>query len=66
MTYLEKKRHNNYNKNGSYKCHILRFGEFGIKATDFGRVTEIKLDLLLRSLNKKLKSISKGPNFIKT
>jgi Chromo (CHRromatin Organisation MOdifier) domain len=29
MTYLEKKRHNNYNKNGSYKCHILRFGEFG-------------------------------------
>jgi ribosomal protein L16 len=66
MTFsLEKKRHNNYNTNANYKRHTLHLGDFGIKALHSGRIPEAKLQCIIKSLNKKLKIISKGHNSVK-
>uniref|UniRef100_A0A4D6BP39 Ribosomal protein L16 n=1 Tax=Balbiania investiens TaxID=111861 RepID=A0A4D6BP39_9FLOR len=64
-SHLEKKRHNNYNVNANYKQHTLHLGDFGIKALHSGRIPEAKLQCIVKSLNKKLKTVSKGCNPIK-
>jgi ribosomal protein L16/L10AE len=62
---MDKKFHNNHKNILNYKCHILKLGSFGIKTITGGRLTEIKVNILLRLLNKNLKFISKKSNSIK-
>nr|YP_009515579.1 ribosomal protein L16 [Kumanoa mahlacensis]AVK39531.1 ribosomal protein L16 [Kumanoa mahlacensis]UEQ11863.1 ribosomal protein L16 [Kumanoa mahlacensis] len=63
--YLNRKSHNRYKKNLNYKCHILKFGCFGIKAVDFGVLTKTENISLQRLLNKEIKLVSKKFGTIK-
>nr|UAT97991.1 ribosomal protein L16 [Ahnfeltia plicata] len=56
----KQKTHNKYPSKIGYSRHFLRFGQFGIKATSSGRLTEEQLNSLDRSLIKKLKEVSNG------
>jgi large subunit ribosomal protein L16 len=62
---MNKKFHNNHKNIVNFKGHILKYGFFGIKTTTGGRLTETKVNILLRLLNKYLKTISKKTNSIK-
>jgi hypothetical protein len=62
---MDKKFHNNHKNIINFKCHVLKLGFFGIKTTTGGRLTEIKVNTILRLLNKNLKTISKKSNSIK-
>lgn len=61
MNYLDKKRHNKHKKYLNHSMHILRFGNYGIKALGFGRLKETTTNSLERFLLKNLKTISKNP-----
>nr|AVK39580.1 ribosomal protein L16 [Sheathia arcuata] len=62
---MDRKLHNNHKDILNYKCHILKYGSFGIKSITGGRLTELKLNILLRLLNKNLKFMSRKSNSIK-
>lgn len=62
---MDRKFHNNHKNILNYKCHILKLGSFGIKSITGGRLTEVKVNILLRLLSKNLKFISKKSNSIK-
>nr|YP_009441345.1 ribosomal protein L16 [Lympha mucosa]ATN23354.1 ribosomal protein L16 [Lympha mucosa] len=62
---MNKKYHKKYKKNINYQRHILKFGFFGVKSSTAGRLTEIRIHILLRLINKKLRVISKNSNSIK-
>nr|YP_009515602.1 ribosomal protein L16 [Sirodotia delicatula]AVK39603.1 ribosomal protein L16 [Sirodotia delicatula] len=62
---MNKKYHNKYKKTISHKRHILKFGFFGLKSITSGRLTELKINTLLRLLNKNLKILSKNSTSVK-
>jgi ribosomal protein L16 len=62
---MNKKYHNKYKKITSYKRHVLKFGSFGIKSSTAGRLTEIRINTLLRLINRNLKIFSKNSSSIK-
>ena len=62
---MDRKFHNNHKNILNYKCHTLKLGSFGIKSITGGRLTEVKVNILLRLLSKNLKFISKKSNSIK-
>ena len=47
---MDRKFHNNHKNILNYKCHILKLGSFGIKSITGGRLTEVKVNILLRLL----------------
>lgn len=62
MTYLDKKLHSKYNSRLSYKLHILRFSNYGIKSLGFSELNESKIIFLDRFLAKNFKTFYKGLN----
>ena len=65
MNYLDKKCHNKYKKHVNYNVHILRFGNYGIKAVGFGSLKETTIDTLERFLLKNLKVMNKNSKTFK-
>nr|YP_010316761.1 ribosomal protein S3 [Batrachospermum sp.]UNB13414.1 ribosomal protein S3 [Batrachospermum sp.] len=62
---MNKKYHNKYKKTINYQRHVLKFGSFGIKSSTAGRLTEIRINTLLRLINGNLKAFSKNSSSIK-
>ena len=65
INYLDKKRHNKHKKQVNYNVHILRFGNYGIKAVGFGNLKESTINTLERFLLKSLKVTNKNSRTFK-
>nr|YP_008994207.1 ribosomal protein L16 [Rhodymenia pseudopalmata]AGO19259.1 ribosomal protein L16 [Rhodymenia pseudopalmata] len=59
---IDKKTHNKYSNKISQPNHLLRFGRFGIKTTNFGRITRNQINSIERDLICKLRVLTNSKN----
>nr|YP_009445902.1 ribosomal protein L16 [Betaphycus gelatinus]ATX68843.1 ribosomal protein L16 [Betaphycus gelatinus] len=57
--FIERKTHNNYRLICKHSCHVLKYGNQGIKVSSFGRLTNVQINSLNRCV---LKIIRKFKN----